>query len=672
MERRIQESVPFAELIRQELLPFHGRLAGSLRTTLAVCIAIIFMVVFRTPAIAPGAYLIFLISYETPYLTFTSGMYSLMFQCLGVATTLLLMLASGNAPMARVLGTALFSFIAAFLMKTMRRRGAMDFGVFSLISLALWDLKLPTQTLVAQSMWPVATGAIGVFSAVAVEYAFARRDPFYALHREFEVRAKAIASFLRSLADEAAQASQRNAAKNLVRLSFAGQGKMQALLKEISNRREGAGAYVDEYPLMLPHLFRLLDLAAQLSLVRHDNLSPADREAALTLADFCDEVGEHPFQEKRAVPQISPEASSQFAAMQQAAAALAQMEVHESVGWQPKARGAKPSPPWFVADAWRNPAYLNFALRISLCATLGYILYMALDWPGISTVVLTVLIVGLNNTGAICQKMVLRVIAASIGCLVFGIGSIVFLFPHMDTIASFILLIAAIVFVCSWIARSPHIGYVGMQITFSYFLIAFERFSAPVSMTPARDRVIGIALALVMVWIVFLEIAPVRTVSEMRAALGHVLSAEAGLLALLNKTDGESTRQRIKLHEVIAQQLAAVQSMAEMIPYEIGTERQKHLQRGGLLLEASYSAGDFFLYLAAEERRTAREGTHSAAVALGDELQTWAQAFAHTPAPSPALSDLAAQNLPEVDESLQRLRRNLWSYCASFRVQQDA
>jgi multidrug resistance protein MdtO len=672
METRLREAVPPIELIRQELLPFHGRLAGSLRTTLAVTLAVIVMVVFRMPAIAPGAYLIFLLSYETPYLTLTTGFYSFCFQCVGVGSTLLLIMVSGNAPMARVLGTALFSFIAAYLMKTMRRRGAMDFGVFSLTSLEMWDMKAPTQSLIALSMWPIATGVIGILSAVLIEYVFARRDPFYALHREFETRAKAIGAFLRALAGDEAQCNLRNASKELIRLSFAGQGRMQALLEEISNRREGAPVYVDEYPLMLPHLFRLLDLAAQLSLVRRDALQQADRAAALALADFCSSLGKHSLHEKLVAPAISAEASGHFFAMQQAAAAIARLEPHETVRWQPKERGAKPAPPWFVADALHNPAYWNYALRICLCTTLGYILYMALDWPGLSTVVLTVLIVGLSSTGAISQKMVLRFVGATLGCVVLGIGSIVFLFPHMDTIASFALLIAAVAFVCSWIARSPHIGYIGMQMAFSYFLIAFERFSAPVSMTPARDRIIGICLAFVLVWIVFLEIAPVRTVAQMRIALSHALAAQAEMLALLGKNDEASARRRVKLHETVARQLAAVQSMSEMISYEIGTERQRHLRRSNLLLEASYSAGDFFLMLAAEERRTARAYALPLAEALSAELHTWAKAFAQTPEVTPALTRLMEKPHAGASETFENLRHALWNYCSSFHEQEAA
>ena len=660
MLNRLQESIPLSELIRQELLPFHGRLAGSLRTTLAACIAILLAMTFRTPAAAPGIYLVFLVSYETPYLTFTSGLFSLVFQCVGVASTLLLIIATGNAPMAHVLGLALFSFIAAYLLRTMRRRGAMDFGVFSITSLALWDQHLPAQTLVAQSMWPVATGAIGVFTAVAVEYALARRDPFYAVHQEFVMRAQTLESFFRALDDSSESGKLSTSAKEVVRLSLAGQGRMLSLLEEIAARREGAAAYVEEYPVLLPHLFHLLDLAARLTLVRKELLSAADRAAAAQMAEFCAALADRHFQQGIAAPEPVSEASAIFPQLLQSAAALAQLQLRSPVAWQPAARGAKKTPSWFAPDMWSNPAHLFYSLKISFCATLCYVLYSAMSWPGISTAVLTVLIVGLNHTGAISQKLIFRMIGAAIGCLILGIGAMVFLFPMMDTIASFILLMGGVVFLCSWIARSPHIGYIGMQMAFSFFVIAFERFSAPTALTPARDRILGIALALLVVWIVFLEINPVSTCDQMRQALAQALR---GLESLPNAAGHGRNPQ----HEQIVKQLTAVHALSEMLVYEIGSRREQHLRQGQLLVEAATSAGDFFLALG-------ESGASKYAASWQDELHSWSGYLLH-PASQAQLALSVhdpAEHMPHATKavhSFAQLRQSLSEY---FQMEEQA
>lgn len=305
---------------------------------------------------------------------------------------------------------------------------------------------------------------------------------------------------------------------------------------------------------------------------------------------------------------------------------MTELETSQPVSWQRSLRGAKSSPAWFVADAWKNPDYLIFSLKISLCATLCYILYSALHWPGISTSVLTVLIVGLTTTGAISQKLIFRIAGSLLGGVVLGIGSMVFLFPQMDTISSFVLLVSGVAFLAAWMARSPHFSYIGLQMAFSYFLIAFEDYSAPTSMLPARDRILGIALALFVMWVVFLEIAPRKTVTEMRLALAHVLAEQAELLRLNASGPKQDMRQGSKLRELIVHQLVSLRGMSEMVPYEITTRRQFEQQQSDRILEASLAAGN--LFLTAETRvddlQEARKDFSQQNLAIAKELEVWA------------------------------------------------
>jgi multidrug resistance protein MdtO len=599
--RSLNAHVPWTELIRQEVLPFHGRLAGSLRTTLAVAIAVTAAMAFRTPAAAPGVYLIFLVSYETPYLTFASGLFSLVFQALGVCAALLLVIATDNAPIARVLGTALFSFVCAFLLRTMRRRGGMDFGVFSLTTLALWDLHQPAEQLVRIAMWPVAVGAIGVLSAVAIEYVFARRDPFYALHKEFEARLLAVENFLLAYGGQPGALNSVLAAREVVRFSFAGQGRMLALLEEISNRREGTQDEALELPLLLPHLFRLVDLAAGVTLDGNpEGASREKRERALQLAKACAEFRNDPHNPGDALNALREcDSDDLLEQMENVLVDLRTMKPHQAMSLLQQPRKARPVPPWFVADIWTNVAYITYSLKIAFCCTLCYILYVALDWTGISTAVITVLIVGQNTTGAISQKLIFRLAGSFLGAVIFGIGSVVFLFPHMDSITSLLALVCAVSFMATWMARAPHFSYIGMQSAFSFFLIALGTFSAPVNMTPARDRLVGIGLALVVVWVVFLEINPARTVTEMRSALGRVLAGEAAFLTTPAGTSVNSRRAVARLRESITRDLVDIRSMSELVRYEFASRADADHAESAWMLNASLAAGSMFLALEA-------------------------------------------------------------------------
>jgi hypothetical protein len=118
-------------------------------------------------------------------------------------------------------------------------------------------------------------------------------------------------------------------------------------------------------------------------------------------------------------------------------------------------------------------------------------------------------------------------------------------------------------------------------------------------MTPARDRVIGIAIALLVVWAVFLEIAPIRTVSEMRTTLARVLANEARLLTLAEADSASTPRAALRLREVITRDLVSVRSMSELVPYEFGTRADADRAESDQLLEASLATGRLFLALEA-------------------------------------------------------------------------
>ena len=79
-------------------------------------------------------------------------------------------------------------------------------------------------------------------------------------------------------------------------------------------------------------------------------------------------------------------------------------------------------------------------------------MYNAVDWPGISTSVTTVMVTGLSTTAAMKQGFTLRIPGSLVGGLILGLGTIVFLFPSMDSITSLIVLVGTLAFVGSWIA----------------------------------------------------------------------------------------------------------------------------------------------------------------------------------------------------------------------------
>ncbi len=102
----------------------------------------------------------------------------------------------------------------------------------------------------------------------------------------------------------------------------------------------------------------------------------------------------------------------------------------------------------------------------------------------------------------------------------------------MDSITSLVVLLAAVSFLSAWCATGRRFSYVGLQIALAFYLVAFQGFGPPTELAPARDRFAGILVGLIVMWIVFDEIWPVRTLTVMRRKLDSVVRNTAMVLTL--------------------------------------------------------------------------------------------------------------------------------------------
>jgi multidrug resistance protein MdtO len=122
-----------------------------------------------------------------------------------------------------------------------------------------------------------------------------------------------------------------------------------------------------------------------------------------------------------------------------------------------------------LPGALSNPQHIKFALRGCLAASLCYITYNALFWPGISTSVTTCLLTALTKVGASHQKQFLRFAGALIGGIVIGMGAQVFILPNIDSIGGFTVLFVAVATLAAWIATaSSRLSYLGVQIAVAF------------------------------------------------------------------------------------------------------------------------------------------------------------------------------------------------------------
>src|SRR6266404_2331129 len=187
---------------------------------------------------------------------------------------------------------------------------------------------------------------------------------------------------------------------------------------------------------------------------------------------------------------------------------------------------------FFVSDAFTNPAHVHFALKVTFAAMFCYIFYMAIDWSGIHTALITCTFIALESTGATLHKGVLRIG----GCVIGGalaLFTIVLLMPHMVTIASLVVVVACASAIAGWVATgSELISYAGLQIAFAFFYSVFQGYAPDTDLDNVRDRVVGILFGLIVTGVVFAYIWPEHTIDRLRDALRAALRQLAQLLEI--------------------------------------------------------------------------------------------------------------------------------------------
>jgi multidrug resistance protein MdtO len=385
-----------------------------------------------------------------------------------------------------------------------------------------------------------------------------------------------------------------DAAVRVSRLAAAGQLGMMDLYNQIVDRDLDTGALPIGTRVHITMLAELMDDSAAFGLQSETRDDPELRQRCARIAEQCGRLipAAIPQSQKRLEP--GPQITNSLLDRVEATIhSILVMPVDLGVA-QNKELAVLPSRnvPFLIPGAIQDKDNIAFALKISLCATLCYIMYNAIDWPGLSTSVTTVMVTGLSTTAAMKQRFTLRILGSLLGGLILGLGTIVFLFPSMDSITSLIVLVGAIAFVASWIAGGSLFNYLGIQVAFGFYLVALLDFSASTELAPARDRFIGILFALVVMWFVFDQIWPVRTVTAMRRVLAIVLKSGASLFLLIDNTKqhDQLLRETDSLRDQLAKNVSSLRTMSEVVEYEFGVDREQHIRSSELILKISITA----------------------------------------------------------------------------------
>jgi multidrug resistance protein MdtO len=657
------------QFLKDELSPYRGRSELVARMVIAATLVMVIGMVFRVPYTFQGAIYALIVSRESSQATFKSAASILSLTGIGGAYLLASAWLVISIPTLHLLWVIASFFLGFYAISTIKNFGASStFAIMICVGVPLWDRHISAETNVEDTLWLCLASAIGVVVTVGVEILFSRIKPGEDIVAGVVDRLAAVENLLVCFANN--RSVDRLTQANVVRLAMVG----TSMLRRILQRSAYASDYAEQMGAVIALTGTLVDLAANLRSPTH--LPGDDREQIRLLAETVGSVRSALLAEgtpllnafhvtQRNVPHAIPlvtEMEKTIQLMKEVLIGSQSLSV-----FAPQPSSGDPPPAFFVRDAFTNVKHIQFAVKGCLTAGLCYIIYNGMDWPGISTAVTTCFLTALSTVGSSRQKQVLRISGALVGGFLIGMGSQIFILPYLDSIAGFTILFVFVTAFASWfMTSSPRLSYFGVQIAVAFYLIHLNSFAIEPSLSIARDRVVGILLGLIMMWLVFDQLWGASAVSDMkRAFLSAVRLLAQFAREPISRDYNVAAERSYSLREAINNNFDGVRASADGVLFEFGPTRQHDLAWRSRFRQWQPQLRLLFITEIALWKYRARvpgfELPHSVAAvqrAFDDELARVLEAIADRIEGRPSQEGL-------FEESLARLERAVSTYEAS-------
>ncbi len=584
----------FWNFLKSELAPYPGRAWVVGRVTIAATLVMLVVMTFQIPSGFLGAIFVLFISRENPTATFVSGLKAIAAFMLATLYTLIGAAMFVADPLTHFLGVGVSLFVSFFLISITNDYGtAVAFGFTIAGAIPLWDRNtLNINDRVSNTLWLGGVVAIGVVIAIVVEYVFRRVHPALDLTEGIESRLHTVETVLHKAAAE--QPLDSASIKSLTLYSSVGTARLRRLIL----RSQYSSHFKAQLGTAVALLGQLVDVAANFQRALEEraktgtgdpaaHIDAADKARCQRLADAIDQIGEA-LAEKRLPERVQrpaqPEPSQLpfLSAMERIVALMPDAFSGSSTIHELATAPLDEEQPthYFARDAFSNPAHVQFAVRGTMAAMATYIIYTAIDWPGLSTSIATCIITALSTIGSSRQKQFLRLGGVIVGGIIIGFGAQIFVLPYLDSIAGFTLLFMAVTALSSWIATaSPRLSYLGVQLALAFYLINLQEFTIQTSLSIARDRVFGVLLGLMSMWLIYDRLWQKNALDEMQRLFARNLDMFAELTEqLLEKDQIKAIRRIRQLRDQLNAGFPAVSTQADAVLFEFGPSRQRKLQ----------------------------------------------------------------------------------------------
>ncbi|MEX3846420.1 FUSC family protein [Paraburkholderia sp. BR10882] len=505
--------------IARLLAPFPGRAAIVTRIALICALTALVTVGYGTPGAATAVYIVFFLNRPDRMTSVVMSFALMLLVTVIIGIVMIFAIFTIDQPPLRVASMALLSFGLLFATSASKLRPigailAMIVG-FGLDELGLAPLgEAATRGLMYA--WLMVAIPIGV--AIVVNLVIApspRRLATAQLARRLRLAAHRLTG---TASDE-----ERAAFEACMR-----EGDHQILTWLKFSTLEGTltpadGAALRQAAASTTAILVATDFAASESGARLPDACAAQLAATMTQMAAMLEAGGYPVDVKLDMPHLPEGAALPALVLADLRAALEGFAVPPAEGAaapvpapektaEPPARSG-----FFDADAFSNPDHVRYALKTTAAAMFCYVLYQQLDWQGIHTCFITCYMVSLSTTAETVEKLTLRIAGCLVGALL-GTAAIVFVTPRLTSVGELMALVFAGAWLAAWVAMgSTRIAYAGMQIAFAFFLCVIQGAAPAFDLTLARDRVIGILIGNVVIYLVFTRVWPVSIASRIDA-----------------------------------------------------------------------------------------------------------------------------------------------------------
>jgi multidrug resistance protein MdtO len=560
------------DILRDELKPFTGRARAALRLAIACTAIVLVSNTFRLPLQDVLPFLVLFTVKEEKVTTAITALLALFSITVAVGASILIFKYTSGRAEFRIPAMALEIFVGMYLFRVLSF-GAVGFILAFIVSVSqsLVDLFPTPEEAVHEFLWVWVAVALSVSFGWLANLLLFPVPVNRVLQWEFVTGWRAVAAATTELTI-GSPAAARNLLRSLVKR---GPIRLLNLLKLSQIEAPGLRpkqAQLAQMILSLDKIAKLTFSYAGALLKSPDVIAISSTEK--TVLGQLTENAEHFEREFAAgfVPSSIATLSAKkttggfpAAKLAEAESTLEDLVAKETDDQEPKA-ASRQKKSLFVADAFSNPRYVQFALKVTLAGMLGYFFYTASDYFGIHTVYYTPLIIALASTGATIHKGVLRIVGCIIG-VTLGLICSIWLIPRYETLGVYLLIVFCVHALAAWVtSSSERISYIGLQIALAFDLGVLKDYGPATNIDPLRDRFIGIILGVCIISAVFALVWPESAQAIAHQKLAACLRAIGRLLHLAGSKSSNGQREQLELE--IASRLSEANSFEEQAAFE--------------------------------------------------------------------------------------------------------